>query len=317
MNIRKNNNIKVLIVGSGKIGREYLKILITKKYFQVSSILSTSNKNLGEVKKITSPEIFKTDEKKTLKRNRFDLAIIAVPVNKTFKVSKEIMKYVRVLLIEKPPALTLYETLSLIKLSKKNKNKLFIGMNRANFDSTLHVKNLLKNSREKRIVEVTDQEDVRLAKKIGHAKIVLENWMYANSIHMIDYFRIFCRGKILKIEKLESFKSPFEKKIYICKILFSSGDLGIYKGYWNLKNRWQTKIILNSKIYNLLPLEELKIINQKTRVEKKIFLKKSKFKSGFYNQINSLEKYFKKKKNNLVEISECVKTIKLIKRLFY
>ena len=78
--------------------------------------------------------------------------------------------------------------------------------------------------------------------------------------------------------------------------IFSSGDLGIYKGFWNLKNRWQAKIILDSKIYNMLPLEELKIIDQKTRVEKKIFLKKSKFKSGFDNQINSLEKYFKKKK---------------------
>ncbi len=317
MNIRKNNNIKVLIVGSGKIGREYLKILITKKYFQVSSILSTSNKNFDEVKKITSPEIFKTDGKETLRENKFDLAIIAVPVDKTFKVSKEIMKYVKVLFIEKPPALTLYKTLSLIKLSKKNKNKVFIAMNRANFDSTLHVKNLLKKSKEKRIVEVTDQEDVLSANKTGHKKIVLENWMYANSIHMIDYFRIFCRGKILKIEKLESFKSPFEKKVYICKIFFSSGDLGIYKGFWNLKNRWQAKIILDSKIYNMLPLEELKIIDQKTRVEKKIFLKKSKFKSGFDNQINSLEKYFKKKKNNLVDINECVKTIKLIKRLFY
>ena len=91
MNIRKNN-IKVLIVGSEN-RKGISKNINNKKIFSSFSILSTSNKNFVEVKKITSPEV-QTDGKETLRENKFDLAIIAVPVDKTFKVSKEIMKYI-------------------------------------------------------------------------------------------------------------------------------------------------------------------------------------------------------------------------------
>ena len=47
---KKEKKIKVLIVGAGKIGREYLKILIGKRKFDVKAILATSKKNYYEVK---------------------------------------------------------------------------------------------------------------------------------------------------------------------------------------------------------------------------------------------------------------------------
>ena len=194
---KKEKKIRVLIVGAGRIGREYLKILNQKRKFEIKGILATSHKNFKEVKKITKKNIFITNEN-FLKNKSFDLAIIAVPVDKTFQVSKKIMKYAKTLLIEKPPSLSLKDANNLLKQSKSNRNKLFVALNRAYFDSTIEALKIIKSNKNKRIVEVTDQEDVYSAKKAGHSKKVLNKWMYANSIHMIDYFRLFCRGKVKK-----------------------------------------------------------------------------------------------------------------------
>ena len=108
-------------MGAGKIGREYLKILTGKRKFEVKAILATSEKNYDEVKKITKKRIFTTDTK-ILSDNFFDLAIIAVPVDKTYQITTNIMKFVKNLLIEKPPSLNFKDAKTLSKKSKINKN---------------------------------------------------------------------------------------------------------------------------------------------------------------------------------------------------
>ena len=49
---KKEKKIRVLIVGAGRIGREYLKILNQKRKFEIKGILATSHKNFKEVKKL-------------------------------------------------------------------------------------------------------------------------------------------------------------------------------------------------------------------------------------------------------------------------
>ena len=140
--------------------------------------------------------------------------------------------------------------------------------------------------------------------------------MFANSIHLIDYFRIFCRGSVKKIIKLNTFKSTFDKKILISKILFSSGDIGIYKAFWNLQNKWEVKIISQGILINLFPLETISIYENNLKIKTRN-LKKKKFKDGYLNQINDIENYFLSKKNKLVTLEECLKTLKLIEKLYF
>ena len=55
--------------------------------------------------------------------------------------------------------------------------------------------------------------------------------MYANSIHMIDYFRLFCRGKV-KNNYFREISNSFTKKI-ISKIIFRQVILEFIKAFWN------------------------------------------------------------------------------------
>ena len=104
------------------------------------------------------------------------------------------MKFVKNLLIEKPPSLNFKDAKTLSKKSKINKNNIFVALNRSYFESTIEAVKKIQNKKTKRIVKVTDQEMYTTQK--GITTKVLKRWMYANSIHMVDYFRIFCRGSI-------------------------------------------------------------------------------------------------------------------------
>ena len=53
--------------------------------------------------------------------------------------------------------------------------------------------------------------------------------MYANSIYVIDYFRMFGRGKVRSIVPIV----PWEREgssVVIAKVEFDGGDLGLYEG---------------------------------------------------------------------------------------
>ena len=112
----------------------------------------------------------------------------------------------------------------------------------------------MKECKEIKVYSDYDQQNI-LNKKI--ANIVKKNYMYANSIHLIDYINIFCRGKIIEISDVIKLKQ--NKSKYICKkILFSSGDCVLYTAIWRRSERWSVNINMSMLRLELKPLEELK-----------------------------------------------------------
>ena len=63
----------------------------------------------------------------------------------------------------------------------------------------MNLKKIINKKKIKRLIVINDQEDLIKAKKNGHNKKVLDNWMYANSIHLIDFFRILQEAKLKKL----------------------------------------------------------------------------------------------------------------------
>ena len=56
---------------------------------------------------------------------------------------------------------------------------------------------MLKDINGPRYVEINDQEIINSDVKIKHPTVI-ENWMYGNSIHLIDYIDILCRAHYQK-----------------------------------------------------------------------------------------------------------------------
>ena len=91
--------------------------------------------------------------------------------------------------------------------------------------------------------------------------------MYCNSVHLIDYIRIFARGRLRKVSKIKKFNdNKFSETI--SKLYFSSKDEVLYHCNWNSPGSWSVNIVQQNNRCELSPLEELmeeKLLNGKEK----------------------------------------------------
>ena len=308
--------IKVCIIGAGKISEEYIKVLNNFKNTKVLGIISRTLKSCKEKSKKFNIPYYGNSIENIMSIVKPDIVIICVTPTETKKVCSKILNYKCHLLIEKPVGLNLKENKFILNIHNKNKNKMFVALNRRYFGTTINLLNELKKIRSKRVVNIFDQENTLAAIKNGHSKLVIKNWMFANSIHLIDFFSILCRGKIKKVIKEKKQLNRSEYYI-IAKIEFSSGDLGIYHAYWNRPAPWKISVSCDKSFFYMSPIENLFKINIKREV---INFRPNdidkKYKPGFYLMIKDLINSFRNRKNKLVSVKKNLETMKLIDKLY-
>lgn len=309
--------IKVAFIGAGRIAEEHIKVFKAIKSAKLVGIYSRSNHKAEILKK--KYKIFEVCKSicELYKKNKPDLVVVAVSIINTKKIIEEVIKYKWYCLCEKPVGLNYSETLA---LSKKIKNKkfFFVAFNRRHYTSTRLALDLLNYDKSKRLIFINDQEDIDFAKKI-HPNQVVKNFMYANSIHLVDYCNIFARGKPISIKKLDFF-SENRYKFLSKQIKYSSGDRVIFNSIWNRPSPWYVKIVSKNTFINLEPLEKINFKSKKYKFlekkYKKILLKKDSFKPGFYYQALLTINSILLKKPLMSNFEDAFQTTKLVKKIF-
>lgn len=305
--------IKVAILGAGVVASWYLDILRTYKNVSLVGICGRTEhkaiklKNKYHIKNICS------NIEELYDNTNADIVISTVSADNICKTSIELLNYPWTIFIEKPPGLNLREYNKIKKVSKIKNKKIYVGMNRRFFSSTLNLINFLKKSKGKRIINIFDQQDTFIEKIKKTPKKIIFNWMYVNSIHLIDYVSILARGKFKKIDLIYKNKNEL-----FCMISFSSGDIVNYIARWNKPGPWEVKISTNNFYYELSPLEILKIRSNRDR-RFKIFentLIEKKFKTGFKLQIDNLLLASAGTQHKLPTLEKLEFTMKLIKKIY-
>jgi len=315
-----NNRIKVSIVGAGLMAEAHLKALKNNNNFVVEGIIS---KNGHSAKKLAIKYKIKFYGKtiQDLRSNtQSNLILIVVPILETPKVLKLASKYSWKILVEKPVGYN-YELVKKIYLNLKKERKdqnVFVGMNRRFYPSTLYAKKNL-DKKKIRFIQIFDQEDLFSKNTIKKPKIVKKNFMYANSVHLVDYIRTFSRGKIisLKNKKINISKT---KKIYKSEINFSSGDTVDFTSVWNMPGPWSICITNEEQRFEMRPLEDIWVRNFKKKDNIKVNFSKKlnelNLKPGLFLQLDEINKLFKNKKNDLCSLKDFLETMALVKKLF-
>lgn len=308
--------IKILIVGAGRIAENYISVINEFKNTKLIGIISKSK--ISSKKKAQKYKIpyHGNSLKKMMEFIKPDIVIVCVTPTDTKKVCLNLLNYKCVILVEKPIGLSVKDSKKVLEKSKNSKGKIFVAFNRRFFSSTLMLLKKLKNNNNKRIVYVSDQEDTIAAKKNGHSKKVINNWMYANSIHLIDYFTFLCRGKITTVisKKIKINQNEYYK---YAKILFSSGDIGFYNAYWNRPAPWKISVSSNDSYYQLYPIEKLSEKNKTGQLKNYENSKyDTKYKPGFYLMVKNLLKVYRGKKNKSITLKENLSTMKLINSIY-
>jgi predicted dehydrogenase len=306
--------IKVSFVGAGTIIREHIKAFSAIKNVELAGLYS---RTLDKAKRLSHEFKIKhicSSIEDLFSKTKSDLVVIGVPIESTKKVCLESIKFPWKCLVEKPLGLNLKETIEIKRNS--NSNKIYLALNRNYLNSTLQVKKLLENDCSKRIVFLFDQENTVEA-KLYHSKKVIDNYMFANSIHIIDYCRIFARGKIKNIRSIFDLKKN-NIRIFSKKIIFSSGDIVLYSTAWNRPGPWSVDISTDKYFFNIKPLEKVYIrsFNKNQDFQLTSDNDDKKYKPGFKKQALEMIKLINKKKNTVPNINDVLYTAKLIQRLY-
>ena len=312
------SDIKVAIIGAGSMAREHIKAFTNISGVQVVGIQSrTLYKAQALAKEFEIPKVV-TDLKNLYIETKADIVVVVVNIMSMLEVSREVFKYSWLCLFEKPVGLNYAESVMIHELAVSHKAKCFVGLNRRHYSSTKTVLEDLQLNQEKRVVNVFDQEDPFIAlHEDKQPTLVVKNWMYANSIHMIDYFRVLCRGKIESITPLVNW-NPKSPSLVVAKIDFSSGDIGIYQAVWNSPGPWAVTVTTHAKRWEMRPLEQASYQMHGTRKIELVPKDEwdNAFKAGFRLQAEETIKAFKGLTHSLPTLEDSLETMSLIKAIY-
>jgi len=159
-------------------------------------------------------------------------------------------------LVEKPLGHDLQEARIIHRMSLERQSKVYAAFNRRFYSSTRIALNQLEADDSRRLVSILDQEDAVSARASGQPEAVVENWMFANAIHLIDLFHIFCRGNLESVRPIQPWRG-LSTELVLGELTFDSGDIGLYQAVWNRPGPWSVAVSTRDRRLEMKPVEKV------------------------------------------------------------
>lgn len=248
-----NRRSRIAFVGAGPIGRQHLAAF---RELDVDVVgLCTGDTAAGEhvARELHIP--FHTSSVEELyERTSADAVVVAVPIAESHGVYRRVFSLPWISLVEKPLGLDLRDARDLERQASACGHRSFVGFNRRHLAATRLAAHRLESFSGPRTITVLDQQDRSKARMAGHPDRVVDNFMYANSIHLIDYFSYFGRGDVRSVDVSRPW-TAVEGCSVEASIRFDSGDIGVYRGVWEQAGPWSVAIVCDHHELRMQPLE--------------------------------------------------------------
>jgi predicted dehydrogenase len=308
------NKIKVVVIGAGYMAQEHIKVFSAINGVNVVGIHSrTKSKAQSVAAQFNIPFVAETITD-LYEKTKADLLVIAVSEMSVYSVIQQAFKYLWLSLIEKPAGYNFENALLIKDLAVKCRSRVFVSFNRRYYNSTRLVLDEIKQVEGQRLIQVYDQEEPLL---LDRPPEVYQNWMYANSIHVIDYLKILGRGNITRVVPVQRWL-PDSPGFVVAKIEYSSGDIGIYTAVWNAPGPWAATVTTQEKRWELRPLENALVQSRGSRKLEPLpdHPWDTDFKPGLRMQAEEVLKALQGVSNNLVSLDESIETMQLVKDIY-
>ena len=257
---KQKNNLpeqicKVALIGAGYMAEEHLKAFCSISHVQVAGIFSRTFSRAEQIaRKYSIANICRSIDE-LYDKSSASLIVVTVPELSMNDVSKQCFAYPWTVLMEKPAGYNLQDAEDICSAAVEKHAKAFVAFNRRFYSSTRTVLEDLAQRPEQRFIHVQDQEDPSAALKNGQPRTVVDHWMYANSVHIVDYLRTFGRGKITAVTPICPWSDCVPLTV-AAKVDFESGDTGLYQGVWGAPGPWAVQVTTYPKRWELRPLEQ-------------------------------------------------------------
>lgn len=296
----------IWLIGAGSMALDYSKVL---KALDTSTIVIGRGK---ESAKIFSDkydfEIVTGGLTSWLKTNPTvpEAVIVAVNVEHLASVTSELLTYgVKKILLEKPGGINAEEIGDLNKKAIQSNAKVYIAYNRRFYASTIHAKKMIEEDGGVTSFNFEFTEWAHVIENINQPGEVLNNWLLANSSHVID-LAFYLGGKPKEISTFTSgsLKWHSSASSFAGAGITENNSLFSYQANWAAPGRWGVEILTKSHRYYFRPMEQLHIQKLGSVAIEKVDINDqldSDFKPGLFKQT---EAFMKKESAGLFSIEQ-------------
>lgn len=306
---------KVAIVGAGNMAREHIRAFADVPGVTIAGLHSRSRARAESLAlEFRIPSVYDSVNE-LYQGTRADLVVVTVSETSMNPVSRNCFEFPWTVLLEKPAGLNVPDAEDIHRAASLKRSKVFVALNRRFNSSTRVVLSDLAESNERRFIKVQDQEDQSLA--AGHSDAVRENLMYANAIHVIDYFRVLGRGEITTVQPVFPWK-PQSPGVVVARLEFDSGDIGLYECVWNAPAPWAVSVSTPRKRWELRPLERatFQLAGQRTLEPVPVHHWDEEFKPGFRLQAEMAVAAALGQPSDSPTLADSLQTMRLIKAIY-
>ena len=313
----ENKSCNIAIIGAGYTANEHIKAFQDIPGTKITGIYSRTFSRADALAREYEIPIVCQSIPELYEKTKADLVVITVNELSMNSVSKACFKFPWTSLLEKPAGYTCEDAEDILGSARAQNRKVYVALNRRFYSSTKAILNDLDSSDEKRFITIQDQEDQIAALAAGQPEEIVNYWMYANSIHLIDYFRQLGRGEITEVTNIIPW-DPKSPNTVLAMIKFGSGDFGIYQGIWNAPAPWIVSVYTNRKRWELRPIEKANFQNygERKTIEVKQHQWDQKFKPGFRLQAKMAVQAALGEPSEAVTLKDATETMKLIKEIY-
>ncbi|MCR4509782.1 Gfo/Idh/MocA family oxidoreductase [Pseudomonas sp. 32.2.56] len=310
--------LKVAIVGAGYMASEHLKAFIATGEAEVVGITSRT-RSRAEQLVVNFPSVVVYDSLEEMYQHTMaDIVVVTVTELHMADVSKRCFQFPWLVLLEKPAGYNLADAASIHAAALAQQSRAYVALNRRAYSSTRKAVQRLADNDGPRFIKVLDQQDQHAALAIyKNPPLMVENYMFANSIHLIDYFRVLGRGEVVSVENVCRW-DPTYPGVVLALVTFSSGDKGLYEGIWNGPGPWVVTVNTPKERLEMRPLEQVSVQRYGERRSEllDIDLVDSHYKPGLLFQAQQTLRVARGEPAELADLGEALKSMDLVARIF-
>lgn len=311
-------DVSIAIVGAGGMAREHAKAFAALPGVTVAGITSRTRAKAESLAGEMGIRVVTDSIDELYRQTNADLVVITVPELSANPVATNAFEHPWAVLMEKPAGYDLADAEKIAAAARGHTSPVMVGLNRRFYSSARTIKaDLETRPNEKRFIHVQDQQSYDEARRYNHPAQVVEKFMYANSIHLIDLIPFFGRGKVTKVDRITPWRGE-QTEVMLAYVEFDSGDTALYEGLWKGPGPWAANISTPGKRWIMQPLEDATYQNAGERARHTIERAEEdkQFKAGFLLQARAAIARVRGESSSISSIEDSLETMRLINRMF-
>jgi predicted dehydrogenase len=312
----KQQRFRVAVIGAGPMAHEHARAFADVPGVKLAGIFSRTRSKAEQLSTAFDiPEVCGSVSE-LYARTQAELVVVAVSADHTKHIALDCFEFPWCVMLEKPPGLNPTEALCLKQRSREKSRQVLVALNRRFYNSTRTALNDLNQRRGSRHIHVLDQQSVEFAASLGHSKAILDSWHYCCSIHLVDYIRVFGRGRASVTRN--SFGERNSRSVVVATVAFDSGDTAVYECIQSGPGPWAVTVTTPEKRWEMRPLENLAYqdVGERALVPVELHPWDRQFKAGFRLQAEHAVAAARRELSDSPTLEDAIESLHLVKSIY-